>query len=539
MPTEEGGAPAEPAHDHHANNCGVPWYGDPVGLLTPESIALYLVALIWLLYGIKIVSEDYFAESINGLVRRYKIPHSVAGSTLMAVGASTPELLASFIGTFIAAESATGAGTVIGSIIFNHTCIIGGSILVAPGQILHIPLVDSLRDLIFYAAAIIGFVVAFADEKVTAVESWCLFGSYIVYILACASWSRVEPSMWRLFKDPRGSPHHTVPMQEIHVPSFTHEQHQNVPMEEISAHVPPPGADTAQHAGLCLQRAEMKSTLKTSSSNQSLVSNESFEFRRQVTANISFDSLATLPFSAQRTAPRANREVTASNTFDSVTSVAGLLGHNDGHDEGPPKVFRNPYEHACHVWQNGTLYAKVSFMFESFWIVVAWLSLSWFRNNGWFFTGFVFGFGWLMLQCVYLTYWLEKSACVVGITPGAMGTIFGAAGTSIPNLLCSLYVSREGKAVMAAGEVWGSQVWLVFVCLGLPWGIYSSLTGKDVSVHGSTSLSIWMVLIYLLFITQCFLQAWKIGKWSGYFYIFVYIVFVIFIFCNEAFHFAS
>jgi Ca2+/Na+ antiporter len=526
MPTEEGGAPA---HDHHANNCGVPWYGDPVGLLTPESIALYLVALIWLLYGIKIVSEDYFAESINGLVRRYRIPHSVAGSTLMAVGASTPELLASFIGTFIAAESATGAGTVIGSIIFNHTCIIGGSILVAPGQMLHIPLVDSLRDLIFYAAAIIGFVVAFADEKVTAVESWCLFGTYILYIVACACWSRVEPSMWRLFKDPRGSPHHAVPMEEIHVPSFTCEQHHSVPMQEI-------------------HKAELKSTLKTSSSNQSLVSNEGFEARRQVTADLSFDSLAVrsfdslTSFSTQTTAPSANianREVKASNTFDSVTSGAGLLGHNDGHDEGPPKVFRNPYEHACHVWQEGTIYAKVSFMFESFWIVVAWLSLSWFRNNSWFFTGFVLGFAWLILQCVYLTYWLEKSACVVGITPGAMGTIFGAAGTSIPNLLCSLYVSREGKAVMAAGEVWGSQVWLVFVCLGLPWGIYSSLTGKDVSVHGSTSLSIWMGLIYLFFIIQCFLQGWKIGKWSGFFYIFVYVVFVIFIFCNEAFHFVS
>ena len=53
---------AESAHDPLANNCGVPWYGDPVGLLTPESIALYIVARIWLLYGIKVVSEDYFAE---------------------------------------------------------------------------------------------------------------------------------------------------------------------------------------------------------------------------------------------------------------------------------------------------------------------------------------------------------------------------------------------------------------------------------------------------------------------------------------------
>jgi Ca2+/Na+ antiporter len=178
-------------------------------------------------------------------------------------------------------------------------------------------------------------------------------------------------------------------------------------------------------------------------------------------------------------------------------------------------------------------------LFEIFWKVVAWLSMSWFRKNSWFITGFVLGFGWLILQCVYLTYWLEKAACVVGITPGAMGTIFGAAGTSIPNLLCSLYVARQGKAVMAAGEVWGSQVWLVFVCLGLPWGIDSALTGKDVTVHGSTSLSIWMGVIYLLFIIQGVAQGWKFGKWSGYCYVFVYVLFVVFVFTNEAFHYAS
>ena len=496
----------------------------------------------------------------------------------MAVGASTPELLGSFVGTFIAAESATGAGTVIGSIIFNHTVIIGGSILVAPGQILHIPLVDSLRDLVFYAAAIIGFVISFADERVTAVESWCLFGVYILYVIACAYWSRVEPSMWRLFKDPRGCPHHNVPMDEIHVPSSAHEQHPNVPMDEISeisAHVPAAAADTA-HVGWSLQKVEMKSNLKSSSSSQSLASSVSFtslellgnktkmpaadwsrrnsstesfasasvtrppKTTREVADSNTLDSFMSSHSDPQTPAPRVNREVTASNTFESVTSRAELIGeHDDGQDHGPPKVFRNPYEDACHVWNEGTIYAKVSFMFESFWIVVAWLSLSWFRNNGWFLTGFVLGFGWLILQCIYMIYWLEKAACVVGITPGAMGTIFGAAGTSIPNLLCSLYVARQGKAVMAAGEVWGSQVWLVFVCLGLPWGIYSSLTGKDVMVQGSTSMCIWMGVIYLLFIIQCFVQGWTLGKWSGYSYIFVYVVFVIFIFCNEAFHFTS
>lgn len=102
-----------------------------MGFFTNESIVLYIFALIWLLYGIRIVSGEHFSESIQGLVRVHKIPRSVAGSMLesskkilfcrwpeilpccrcreiLAIGASTPELLASFIGTFIAVESATG-----------------------------------------------------------------------------------------------------------------------------------------------------------------------------------------------------------------------------------------------------------------------------------------------------------------------------------------------------------------------------------------------------------------------------------------------
>ena len=182
---------------------------------------------------------------------------------------------------------------------------------------------------------------------------------------------------------------------------------------------------------------------------------------------------------------------------------------------------------------------KFSFVFESLWLVAAWATLGWFRRKEWHVAVFVLGFAWFIVQCLYLTYWLEKSACVIGITPGAMGTILGAAGTSIPNLLCSLYVARQGSAVMAAGEVWGSNIWLVFMCMGLPWGLYSSATGRAVKVQNSTALTIWIAACFLLFLAQSLLTGWRYTRVHAYAYIALYAAFVVFVFCNESLHFVD
>ena len=69
-----------------------------------------------------------FVPSLNVLATRFRIPDDVAGATLMAGGASSPELLAMFTTLFIT-HSELGIGTIIGSEIFNQLMICAGSIL--------------------------------------------------------------------------------------------------------------------------------------------------------------------------------------------------------------------------------------------------------------------------------------------------------------------------------------------------------------------------------------------------------------------------
>lgn len=57
------------------------------------------------------VTEERFVPALNVIANEYNIPNDIAGATLMAAGASSPELFSSFVALFIT-HSALGLGTV-------------------------------------------------------------------------------------------------------------------------------------------------------------------------------------------------------------------------------------------------------------------------------------------------------------------------------------------------------------------------------------------------------------------------------------------
>ena len=66
-----------------------------------------------------VVTEERFVPALNLLSTFFKIPDDVAGATLMAAGASSPELFSSFVALFVT-HSSLGLGTIVGSEIFNQ-----------------------------------------------------------------------------------------------------------------------------------------------------------------------------------------------------------------------------------------------------------------------------------------------------------------------------------------------------------------------------------------------------------------------------------
>ena len=74
----------------------------------------------------------------------------------------------------------------------------------------------------------------------------------------------------------------------------------------------------------------------------------------------------------------------------------------------------------------------------------------------------------------YLTTWMIS---VIGYTwsipDSVMGLTFLAVGTSIPEVISSLIVSKQGHGSMAVSNSIGSNTFDILICLGLPWLIKS------------------------------------------------------------------
>ena len=79
--------------------------------------ALLVVAVAIVFWCLSVVCEERFVPALAVICDVLKIPDDVAGATLMAAGACSPEVVSSFIALFVT-HSALGVGSVVGSEIF-------------------------------------------------------------------------------------------------------------------------------------------------------------------------------------------------------------------------------------------------------------------------------------------------------------------------------------------------------------------------------------------------------------------------------------
>ncbi len=146
--------------------------------------ALYsLTIIIFCVYLLIIISNDYFIKSLDRIAEKLKLSPSVAGATLMAAGSSAPELSIALFALFThgGVHSDVGIGTIVGSAVFNILVITGLSAIVRTAEV---TISAILRDTAFYLASIIALLVVFIDGRITAYEPFILLGLYGIYMLA-------------------------------------------------------------------------------------------------------------------------------------------------------------------------------------------------------------------------------------------------------------------------------------------------------------------------------------------------------------------
>jgi sodium/potassium/calcium exchanger 2 len=149
-------------------------------------------------------------------------------------------------------------------------------------------------------------------------------------------------------------------------------------------------------------------------------------------------------------------------------------------------------------------------------------------------TEFVLSLGWIGIFSLTLVDCITVCSNTVGIPTTVAGITVLAAGTSVPDLISSYIVARNGEGDMAVSSSIGSNIFDVTVGLPLPWLIYcitqsiSRGTYTTVSVQSDSLFFSLIVLILMLLavIGTIMFYGWKLTKALGYVMMFLYVIYV-------------
>lgn len=147
---------------------------------------LSFIGLLIIFYFLAKICDEYFVKSLDIISKKLKLSEDVAGATFMAVGSSAPEFFTALI-SILNGSKEVGAGTIIGSAIFNILVIVGCSSIVAVNYLRWKPVV---RDMIFYSLCIILLLFTFRDGIITMTEAIIYIVCYAIYIGVLANWGK-------------------------------------------------------------------------------------------------------------------------------------------------------------------------------------------------------------------------------------------------------------------------------------------------------------------------------------------------------------
>jgi len=184
------------------------------------------------------------------------------------------------------------------------------------------------------------------------------------------------------------------------------------------------------------------------------------------------------------------------------------------------------------VWPEGN--------FQRFWylitmplMIVFYYSMFDCRKPGfekWCFLTFMTSIVWIGLFSFVMVECATRTGDTFSIPTVVMGLTFLAAGTSVPDLLSSVIVAKQGHGDMAVSSSIGSNLFDILVGLPLPWLFYSMVNkGSQYPVKsGNLFLSLCILVgMLVIVIASISLSDWKMSKNLGYAMFAFYVVFVL------------
>jgi len=465
----------------------------------PAGILAYFVGVVYLFIGIAIVCDEFFVGSLEAICEALGLSDDVAGATFMAAGSSAPELASSAMSLINSGtDNAIGVGTIVGSAVFNILVIIGTTVIFA-GQTLELDWKPLARDCTFYAAAICGIVGTFHDGRVDWWEGLIyvlLYGSYIAFMWKNEYFLNALDAK---FGDYFGRPDPAVEMEEA-AGEGKSGGWGNSKSRKIKGGKSDLSITGAIYVGLA--SARFKSVLERSGTMPALS-------RGQIRA-IRADT------------EKVDSHWVARKSSDSDASIQG--GSSEGDDEGSENPFKMPER-----WSERPMWALCVPWYAAFTITIPPCHKSGWEK--WYFASFAVSIGWIGLISHFMVEWCARIGCLLGIPAVVMGTTVLAAGTSIPDALSSIAVAKEGLANMAVANAVGSNVFDIWLGLGLPWLLYLSWQKPSYILVDTAELvpsSFILLGVLVVYITTVASNGFRLTRKMGYCYIALYAVYALY-----------
>ncbi len=130
----------------------------------------------------------------------------------------------------------------------------------------------------------------------------------------------------------------------------------------------------------------------------------------------------------------------------------------------------------------------------------------------------------------FLVELLVIAADILNVNEVLLALTVLAVGTSVPDLVSSIIVAKQGRGDMAVSNAIGSNIFNILFALGFPWTIYMIFNGGSIPVSND-NLGASIILLFSTVVAITFLliiRNWRIGHKSGIILILLYIAYVIF-----------
>ena len=435
------------------------------------------------------VTEERFVPALTVIAHKLRIPHDIAGATLMAAGASSPELFSSFVALFIT-HSSLGLGTIFGSEVFNQLIICAGAVYASETGHLTLNRAVVIRDVSFYALGIGSLYWALRDTApvdddpsgiehvfISFPDALLVFGGYILYVIVFVHMDSIVYLCQQTFHPPNNNTTISSNTNHLEDPTCTLDDAHNGDFY-IMKSTAPNGADEEQAVGTktpTINEPEQHPPMAAAESLIELPSKDESNTIMIVLFYLIFPFRVLIHFTIPdvRTSNNGdNNNTTHESSSSSSLALASLSSA------------------MCLIWLVMGSYAMVAS--------------------------------------------LEALAALLNIPDAVIGYTISAAGTSLPNYVASVVAARNGLGDMAVSNALGSNTFNIMIGLGLPWLLYTSWgTGfepyHDLRNEGITKGVLILGLVLLLLVVLLLQSGFVLYRWHGHLFVVTYIGYLVYV----------